>query len=48
MDVDAENEELADLHVDLCACECDFAGVRDLCGNVFAGFDSVVNEFFEE
>jgi hypothetical protein len=39
VDVDAEDEELADLHVDLAAAEGDFAGQRDLGGDVFAGLD---------
>lgn len=39
VDVDAKNEELADLHVDLGAGEGDLAGVCDLGGNVFAGLD---------
>jgi hypothetical protein len=48
VDVDAQNEELADLHVDLGACEGDGAGEGDLGGDVLAGFDGVVDEGFEE
>lgn len=39
MDVDAEDEELADLHVDLRAAEGDLARQRDLRGDIFTGVD---------
>lgn len=44
VDVDAQDEEFAYLHVDLFACEVDFACQRDLGGYVFAGVDCVVDE----
>jgi len=43
MDVDAEDEELADLHVDLGAAQGDFTCECDLSGDFFAGFDCVVD-----
>ncbi len=48
MNVDPEDEELADLHVDLSPRESDLASHGDLSRDVFAGFDGVVNEFFEK
>jgi hypothetical protein len=39
VDADAEDEQLADLHVDLGAREGDLAGHRELSGYVFAGVD---------
>ncbi len=39
VDVNAQDEELADLHVDLRAAEGDFTREGDLGGDVFAGFD---------
>ena len=48
MDVNAENEQLADLHVDLCAGEGDLACESYLCGYIFAGFDGVVDQLFEK
>lgn len=36
MDVDAENKELADLHVDLGATESDLTREGNLCGYIFA------------
>ena len=47
VDVDAENEEFANLHVDLFAGESDLAGQRNLGGDLFAGIDSCVDKFFE-
>ena len=43
MDVDPENEELADLHVYTTTGQGDGARSGDLEGNVLAGLDSVVN-----
>lgn len=48
MDVDAQDEELADLHVDLGPAQVDFARERDLGGNVIACFDGGGYELFEE
>jgi hypothetical protein len=48
VDVDAEDEELADLHVDLRPGEGDFACQGDLGGDIFTGFDGVIDEGFEE
>lgn len=48
VDVDAQGEELADLHVDLGAGEGDFAREGDLVGDFFAGFDCGCYELFEE
>jgi hypothetical protein len=48
VNVDAEDEELADLHVDLRSGEGDFARQGDLGGDILAGFDSVVDKGFEE
>lgn len=48
VDVDAEDEELADLHVDLGAAESDFTCQGYLCRDIFAGFDSRGYELFEE
>jgi hypothetical protein len=39
VDADAQDEELADLHVDLGAGQVDFAGEGELRGDVFAGVD---------
>lgn len=39
MDVDTENKEFADLHVDLAAAEVDLACQGDLCGDILAGVD---------
>lgn len=43
MDIDTKDEELADLHVDFGSGECDFPGESYLCGDLFAGFDSVID-----
>ena len=48
MNVDSQDEKLADLHVNLRPCESDLAGQRDLRGDVFAGFDSVIHQLFEK
>jgi hypothetical protein len=39
VDVDAENEELADLHIDLASGEVDPAGACDGAGNGLGGAD---------
>ncbi len=48
MYIDAQDEKLADLHIDLWACERDLAIEGDLSGDVFAGLDGIVDEFFKE
>jgi len=48
VDADAQNEELADLHVDLGAREGDLARQGELRGDVLAGVDGGGDEFFEE
>lgn len=48
VDVDAEGEELADLHVDLRAGEEDLSRERDLVGYLLAGFYRRAYELLEE
>lgn len=48
VDGDAEDEEVADLHVDLLAGEVDFAGEGNVRGYVFACLDSGGNELLVE
>lgn len=48
MDVDAEDEELADLHGDLAARERDGTGERDLFGEGAGEGDGGGEEIFEE
>ena len=48
MDVDAEDEELADLHEDLPSGEVDVSGQRDLLGDVLRRVDCVVDKVFED
>lgn len=48
MDIDSENEEFADLHIDLSARERDLTGKSNLRWDIFAGFDSIIDEFLEE
>lgn len=43
MNVDSENEKLADLHVYAATGETDGAGGGDLKGDVLAGLDGVVD-----
>jgi hypothetical protein len=46
VDVDAQDEELADLHVDFAAREVDAACPRDGRGDVLGGGDGGVDEVF--
>lgn len=48
VDVDAEGEELADLHVDFGAGERELAGDGDFVGDFLARFDGRGYELFEE
>ncbi len=48
VDADAQNEELADLHVDLRARKRDLAGQGELRGYVLACVNRGGDEFFEE
>lgn len=48
VDVDPQDEELADLHVDLLPAQVDFARQGNLGRNVLAGLDGGSDEFFEE
>ena len=48
VDVDAQDEELADLHVDLPAGQVHGAGQGDGFREVLGGVDGVVDEGFEE
>lgn len=48
VDADAQDEELADLHVDLRARERDLARERELRGYVLAGLDGGGDQFLEE
>jgi hypothetical protein len=48
VDADAQDEELADLHVDLRARERDLARQGELRGYVLARVDRGGDEFFEE
>ena len=48
MDVDAQDEELADLHVDLAAREVDATGAGDGGGNRLGGADGAVQEILVE
>lgn len=48
VDVDAQDEELADLHVDLAPGEVDGAGQGNGFREVFGSVDGVVDEVFEE
>lgn len=48
MNVDAQDEQLADLHVDLAPGEVDTAGAGDLGGDVLGCGDCGVNEVFVE
>ena len=46
MDIDAEYEKLADLHVDLCLAEIHFPGSGNLRRYIFSCFDSIINKVF--
>ena len=48
VDADAQDEQLADLHVDLGPRERDRAGQGEAGRDVFAGVDGGGDEFFEE
>jgi len=48
MDVDTENEELADLHVDFTASEIDAAGAGDGGGNRLGCCNGCVDKVFVE
>lgn len=48
MDVDAEDKQLADLHIDLGPAEVDLTRQCNLGGNVFTDVDSGGDELFKE
>ena len=48
MDIDAQDEELANLHIDLVPRKGDFTRKRDLGGHVFACFYSRRDEFLKK
>lgn len=48
VNVDAEDEELANLHVDLGAAEVDLASESELLGNLLAGLNGGRNQLLEE
>lgn len=47
MDADAQDEEITDLHVDLCPRKVDLARQRELRRDVLAGLDGFGDQFFE-
>lgn len=48
MDVDSEDEELANLHVYFPTVESNFTCEGDLSGDIFTSFNGIVNKFFKE
>lgn len=48
MDVDPQNEELSNLHVDLFAVQSHFTRQGNLSGNILGGVDGGSNEFFKK
>lgn len=48
MDVDTQDEELANLHIDLRTAQCDLASQGNLGRNIFASVHCCCNELFEK